>query len=80
MERTNYMQAVMTSTYPNVAIEAIQSGFDGAWERCIARRLQSDVAANHSEASEICESVGNDYRKAAHLITSSKIIDTCATV
>lgn len=77
MERTNYMQLLMTVTYPDVPIEAIKGGFDGAWERLISQKLQIDVARDHSEAIEICNSVGNDFMKAAHLITSSKIPETC---
>lgn len=73
MTRTNYMQTIMTATYSSVAIEAIKGGFTGAWERCIEKRLRHDVDNNHSEACEILESVGMDYMKAAHLITSSKI-------
>lgn len=68
----------MTSTYSGVAIEAIKGGFNDSWERCIARRLERDTKQNHSEACEICESVGNDFIKAAKLITSSAITPYCA--
>lgn len=73
MERTQYMQQLMTSTYPGIAIEAITGGFDGAWERLISARLKADTNKGRSQACEICESVNNDYLKAAYLITSSVI-------
>lgn len=72
MERTNYMQAIMTETYSDVAIEAIKTGFNGAWERVIARRLERDYINGHSEAEVIVESAGS-LKQASYLITSSKI-------
>jgi hypothetical protein len=81
MTRSKYMQELLSSTYPHVAIEAISGGFDGAWERLIASRLRKDYSENHSESVEIVNSLyaGDDFtlreafRKAAYLITSSKI-------
>jgi len=73
MERTKYMQSLMTDTYGQVAIEAIKGGFYGAWERAIARRLRRDYSAGHSEAETIVQSVDGDFTKASYLITSSKI-------
>jgi hypothetical protein len=80
MERTPYMQSLMTSTYPMVAIEAIQGGFDGSWERLIAKAIEKDYRRNHSEAVEIvdsCDVPGEKsngcFLRAAYLITSSKI-------
>lgn len=78
--RTNYMQNLMTSTYPMIAIEAIKGGFDGSWERLIAKRLITDYEKDHSEAVEIMnsflgmgiKSIANASVKAAYLITSSK--------
>lgn len=74
------MQRLLTSTYSMVAVEAIKEGFDGSWERLIAARLHKDFLNDHSEASEIIESVcvpgmaaSKAYLKAAYLITSSKI-------
>lgn len=75
MERTNYMQNLMTSTYPNISIEAVLRGFDGSWERLIAKQLNKDSLANHSEACEILDACDQDPLKAAYLITSSKISD-----
>lgn len=72
-ERTPYMQRLMTSTYPQIVIEAIQGGFTGSWERLIARRLAMDVERDHSEAVMIVESCGGCFMKAAYLITNSKI-------
>lgn len=77
MERTKYMSHLMTSTYQGILIEALQGGFDGAWERLIARQLQKDCRNNHSEAIEIVDSVENDLMKAAKLIYSSKIPEPC---
>jgi hypothetical protein len=79
MERTQYMQKLMTQTYPQIAIEAITGSFEGAWERLIAKKLKKDVDSGHSQACEICESVGNDYMKAAYLITSSVIPENAPT-
>lgn len=81
MTRSKYMQSLLTSTYPMVAVEAISGGFDGAWERLIASRLRKDYSENHSEAVEIVNSLyaaddftlNEAFRKAAYLITSSKI-------
>lgn len=73
MERTTYMQTIMTETYADVAIEAIKGGFDGAWERLIGRRLNRDYANGHSEAEMIVESVMGDMVKASNLIINSKI-------
>lgn len=80
MERTTYMQSLMNKTYAEVAIEAIKSGFDGSWQRCIAREIQKDYLADHSEANEIINSckvsgepASKTYLKAAYLITESKI-------
>lgn len=81
MIRSSYMQNLMTSTYPSIAIEAIENGWDGAWERLIAERLKKDVNAEHSEACEMVESCITShgpkmdplYLKAAYLITSSTI-------
>lgn len=73
MERTKYMSKIMTDTYGQVAIEAIKGGFDGSWERVIARQLRKDCSAGHSEAETIVQSVDGDFTKAAYLITSSKI-------
>lgn len=72
-ERTPYMQQLMTCTYPQVPIEAINGGFEGSWERLIARQLARDVERDHSEAVLIVESCGNCFMKAAYLITHSKI-------
>lgn len=80
--RTNYMQNLMTSTYPMIAIEAIKGGFDGSWERLIAERLKIDVKKMYPEAMDIVLSIydpeGEEkesvtFMKAAYLITSSKI-------
>ena len=80
--RTPYMQRLLTSTYSMVAVEAIKGGFDGSWERLIAKRLISDYENDHSEAVEIMnsffsmciKSIAQASVKAAYLITSSKIL------
>lgn len=73
MERTPFMQTLMTSTYPQIPMEAVLNGFDGSWERCIAKALKNSAAVGNSEAEVILEAAGGDYLKAAYLITSSKI-------
>lgn len=80
MERTKYMTRILNETYPNVAIEAIKGGFDGAWERLIVERLYKDYTEGHSEAECIVESVEGEFDMikdhlyaAAKMITSSKI-------
>lgn len=73
MKRTTYMQSLLTTTYPGIAVEAIKNGFDGAWERLIANRLKQDALRDVSEAQMILESVGYNHMKAAYLITSSTI-------
>jgi hypothetical protein len=75
MDRTPFMQLMMTLAYSNVAIEAIQTKFDGSLERCIARTLKNSVERGNSEAEVILQAAGGDYLKAAYLITSSKIPD-----
>jgi len=71
MERTPFMQLAMTITYPEVALEATATNFDGAWERCIARFLKRKSDQGHSEAEVIVQACGGDYLKAAYIITSS---------
>lgn len=73
MERTPYMQELMTMAYPSVAIEALTGGFDGSLERCVAQWLRIGAASGHSEAEVLLQAAGGDSLKAAHLITSSKI-------
>lgn len=80
MERTPWMQSLMTAIYPQVAIEAIRNGFDGCAERVVARALQNAVAAGNSEAEVILQSAGGDYLKAAYLITSSKIPENAENI
>ncbi len=76
MDRTNFMQQCLTATYPNVAVEAIKGGFNGAWERLIAAKLKREIQAGQSEAEVIVDSCGGDYMKAAKLIIDSKIPET----
>jgi hypothetical protein len=79
MERTSYMESVMKTAYPQVAIEAVMGGFDGSFERAIAKVIETDYRANHSEAREIVDSIYSRdnfnlkeaFSKAAYLITSS---------
>lgn len=73
VERTPFMQSLMTSTYPNLAIEAIIGGFDGSWERLIAQQLRIYAKSNHSEAELILQANGGDVMKAAKMIINSKI-------
>lgn len=73
MERTPFMQTIMTITSSQVPMEAVLNGFDGSWERCIAKALKNSVAAGNSEAEVILQAAGGDSLKAAHLITSSQI-------
>lgn len=84
MERTVYMKKTMNDTYAGVAIEAIERGFDEAWERLIAERLRTDYEKGISEAEVIIDSVKGKWDNtqqqlmaAAHLITSSKIPQPC---
>lgn len=78
MIRSSYMQNLMTSTYPMVAVEAIKNGWDGAWERLIAQRLRIDYKSDHSEAVELINAQPlktfiDKSLQAAYLITSSTI-------
>lgn len=73
MEQTKFMQDIMTLTYPQAGIEAIIGGFDGSWERCIAKALKIEVRTGNSEAEVILQAADGDFLKAAYLITSSKI-------
>ena len=74
MIRTQFMQSIMATTYPNIALEAISSRkFDGSWERLIARKLEENVKEGHSEAECILQSARGDYQKAAKMILDSDI-------
>lgn len=85
MTRSAYMQSLMTSTYPSIATEAIINGWDGAWERLIAKQLRFDYLKDHSQAVVLIDSQPIDDNipeechlfhqsiKVAHLITSSTI-------
>lgn len=82
MERTKYMQLLMTVTQSETIMEAIRGGFDGSQERAIAEKIRMDHLRNHSEACELVDFItkGNStmvakdvYLKVAYLITSSKI-------
>lgn len=79
MTRTKYMQEIMNSTYSGIAIEAIHRGFDGSWERLIAKQLRKDYEAGNSEAECIIDAVGglSDQKllQAAGLIIESKILN-----
>lgn len=72
VERTEYMQRLMTSTYSQVAVEAIFGGFEGSWERLIAKRLEADAQRDRSEAVILLEAAGGDPMKAAYIVTGSK--------
>lgn len=72
MDRTDYMQNLMTTTYPQVAVEAVMGGFDGSWERLIAKRLEWDAQRDRSEAVLLIEAAGGDTLQAAYLVTGSK--------
>lgn len=78
MTRSKYMQSLLTSTYPMVAIEAIKNGWEGAWERLIAKRLRIDYKSDHSEAVELINAQPlktfiDKSIHAAYLITKSTI-------
>lgn len=82
MERSSYMQLLLTVTRPEIDLEAIKTRFEGSWERCIARRVLRDYLEKHSEACELMEyamkedpslSVQRAALAVGHLITSSKI-------
>ena len=73
MERTPYMQSIMTLSQPRTMMEAVFNGFDGSQERAIADSLKRAVANGNSEAEVILEAAEGDYMAAAKLITSSKI-------
>lgn len=79
------MQQCMTLTYPMMALEAIKSGFDGAWERLIAAKVLKDFINDFSEAFELMSFVSQEdpampvkaaALKVAYLITNSKIPDS----
>lgn len=76
------MQQCMTITYPSIAIEAIKTRFDGAWERLIAKVVLRSFLAQHSEACELMDYVMKEdpslsIQRAAlavgYLIVESKI-------
>lgn len=79
------MQSLLSSTYEGVAIEAIKSEWDGAWERLIAKRLRIDYKSDHSESVVLIDAQSPDPKlieelqlvhksiAAAYLITSSTI-------
>lgn len=71
VKRTEYMQQLMTSTYPMVAVEAIMGGFDGSWERLIAKRIQWDAQRDRSEAVVLLEAAQGDPIAAAYIVTGS---------
>lgn len=74
MERTNYMQSLMTATYSQVPIIAIQTGtIEKAWDKAIAELLKKQVAKGHSEAEVILQAAEGDYMKAAKLVLESEI-------
>lgn len=83
MNRTPYMENVISLAYPQVAIEAIKGGFDGSFERAMAKVIQADYLSNHSEAREIVDSLyaGHDfnlkeaYLMAAKLITAANLTE-----
>lgn len=84
MERTKYMQLLMTVTQSETLMEAIRGGFDGSQERAIAEKIRMDYLRDHSEACELMNFVCKDdptlpiceaALKVAYLITSSKIYE-----
>jgi hypothetical protein len=77
MQRTEYMQKIMMATYNDVAIEALKNGFDGAWERLIARRLKLDASNGNSEAEVILQANGDNAAIAAKMIYNSKMEQPC---
>lgn len=80
--RTKYMQSLMSKTHSSVPIQAGKQGtIVGAWEALIAEEIHQDYLKDHSEACEIVDSVSSpgmsanqSYKKAAYLITSSKVL------
>lgn len=73
VKRTPFMSLIMLTTQPNVFSEALSGGFDGAWERLIAKRLEAHKIAGNSEAEMILEAAEGDSLKAAYMVTSSTI-------
>lgn len=73
MKRTPFMIALMERNRGLLALEAIERGWDGAFERLIAKSLKYAVSRGESQAEVILQAAGGDYMKAAHLITSSEI-------
>lgn len=78
IKRTAYMEWLMIHTYPQVAIRAIISGFDGAWERAIADQLSMDIYHDQNpQAFDILDLTGDTnytketFLKAAYLVTGS---------
>lgn len=72
VKRSEYMQDIMNKTYPGVAIEAILGGFEGSWERLVAKRLEWDAAFKISEAVSLLQQANGDSMAAAYIITKSK--------
>jgi hypothetical protein len=75
------MQKIMNDTYPGIAIEAITNGFEGSWERLIAKKLFDKAASSNvfimMEAHSILKQTGckvwdeEACLKSAYLITGS---------
>jgi hypothetical protein len=80
MTRTMYMQHLMTSTYPKLALVAIQMGtLNGAWEKLIANKILLDCKNDQNpQAFDLLEATGDKeytaetFLKAAYLVTSSE--------
>lgn len=49
------MQSVYSSTYHGVGVEAFLNGFDGSWERLIAKRILADYEKGISEAEVLMD-------------------------
>ncbi len=85
MLRTKYMQDLMTATYSQIPIIAILEGFDGAWEKAIARKLELDYVFHKPEAVQLMKDMVNvpcvgNYLDVAYKITKSTPAENIGTL
>lgn len=75
MKRTWFMQYLLNTSYPNVAIIAVQKGtLDGAWEDAIVKLLKQEMTGTFKkDAEELLKLANGDYFDAAILVRNSTL-------
>jgi hypothetical protein len=79
--RTEIMQQILNETREYVAIEAIQNGFTGSWERVISRQLKESHLAGSLAILDLLDYLcipahnltDSVFEKVAYMITSSRL-------